>query len=214
MPSTLHGPVCTPQPLNELTALAPRVLQVDVVTCTFGLMFMPDYHAALRHFARVLKPGGMVAIMVWGPAEKVPFMQLQRQCFDYLAQLVPSASGSAAGSATVAPDPLAVGKPDRFGDPTPLVEGLQQAGLTEVKAEGIEVTVPYNPEMMEQLSLAMSPVGGAIKALAVSSKPGIMDDIRQHLETIVQAKGYLQQDADMASIPGNLVNLVTARKAG
>jgi SAM-dependent methyltransferase len=39
----------------------------DVVTSTFGHMFAPDHAAAARELARVVKPGGTVAIATWTP---------------------------------------------------------------------------------------------------------------------------------------------------
>jgi ubiquinone/menaquinone biosynthesis C-methylase UbiE len=38
----------------------------DVVLCALGLMYVPDQQHALREWLRVLKPGGRVAIAVWG----------------------------------------------------------------------------------------------------------------------------------------------------
>jgi ubiquinone/menaquinone biosynthesis C-methylase UbiE len=38
---------------------------VDLVLCQFGLMFMPDKHAALREARRVLRPGGRCVLAVW-----------------------------------------------------------------------------------------------------------------------------------------------------
>jgi SAM-dependent methyltransferase len=39
----------------------------DVVTSTFGHMFAPDHGAAARELARVVRPGGTVAIATWVP---------------------------------------------------------------------------------------------------------------------------------------------------
>jgi ubiquinone/menaquinone biosynthesis C-methylase UbiE len=39
---------------------------VDVVLCALGLMYVPDSGRALREMRRVLRPGGRVAISVWG----------------------------------------------------------------------------------------------------------------------------------------------------
>lgn len=38
----------------------------DLVTCSLGLMYVPDPAAAVREMRRVLRPGGRVALAVWG----------------------------------------------------------------------------------------------------------------------------------------------------
>lgn len=38
----------------------------DAVLCSLGLMYVPDPQRAVREWLRVLKPGGRVAIAVWG----------------------------------------------------------------------------------------------------------------------------------------------------
>ena len=48
----------------------------DVVLCREGLMFAPDPARAAREIRRVLRPGGRVAIAVWGPRERNPWLGL------------------------------------------------------------------------------------------------------------------------------------------
>ena len=51
----------------------------DCVTCRFGLMFPEDKVAAAREARRVLKPGGRIGYMVWGPYdENPPFFVIRR----------------------------------------------------------------------------------------------------------------------------------------
>jgi SAM-dependent methyltransferase len=46
----------------------------DVVLCREGLMFALDPARAAREIHRVLRPGGRVAIAVWGPRERNPWL--------------------------------------------------------------------------------------------------------------------------------------------
>ena len=48
----------------------------DVVFCREGLMFATDPAAAVAEIRRVLRPGGRVAISVWGPREDNPWLGL------------------------------------------------------------------------------------------------------------------------------------------
>jgi ubiquinone/menaquinone biosynthesis C-methylase UbiE len=61
--------------------------EFDVVFCHQGLQFFPDRAAALHEMARVLSPGGRLALGVWGRADKSPFvMAINDVLGDYLGE--------------------------------------------------------------------------------------------------------------------------------
>ena len=48
----------------------------DVVLCREGLMLVPDSAGAAREIRRVLRPGGRLALAVWGPRERNPWLRV------------------------------------------------------------------------------------------------------------------------------------------
>jgi len=57
---------------SDVTRMPFSFGEFDIVLCHQGLQFFPDRHAALREMARVLTPGGRLALGVWGRAEESP----------------------------------------------------------------------------------------------------------------------------------------------
>lgn len=61
--------------LMDAEALAFSHRYFDIVTCGFGLFFMPDMDAALRQWFRVLKPGGRIGFSSFGGTAFMPLAQ-------------------------------------------------------------------------------------------------------------------------------------------
>lgn len=52
--------------VSDVTELPFADNTFDAISCRFGFMFFPDMQRAAKELARILKPGGRIAIAVWG----------------------------------------------------------------------------------------------------------------------------------------------------
>lgn len=91
----------------------------DLVTCRFGVMFFPDLPRAFGEMQRVLRPGGHVALLAWGPFEQ-PY-------FECTAAVVMRHTGAA-----LPPSARAMFK---FAAPGTLAAALRQAGFRDAHDE-------------------------------------------------------------------------------
>jgi len=91
----------------------------DLVTSRCGVMFFSDLPRALSEMRRVLKPGGRVALLAWGP--------LNQPYFQSTGQIILRHTG--------APLPPAAQQIFRFGEPGTLAAALTAAGFHDVTEE-------------------------------------------------------------------------------
>lgn len=101
----------------------------DAVISRFCLMFLPQIPQAVAEIARVLRPGGYVAIAVWSVPEKNPYLRIPMDVIKQFIELPP-------------PDPAAPGI-FRLAKPGELAGVLQQAGLHEVVEQEVSSEVAF-----------------------------------------------------------------------
>jgi len=95
----------------------------DVVVSRVGLIYFPDQQRALREMKRVLVPGGRVAAIVYGPADRNGFFSVPVSIIRRHAKLGPPLPGQ--------PGPFSLGAPGA------LEAALTTAGFRDVKAETV-----------------------------------------------------------------------------
>jgi ubiquinone/menaquinone biosynthesis C-methylase UbiE len=109
----------------ENLSLAPA--SVDVITCSFGLMYCHDAAAAMRSAARTLKPGGRMLQVVWGRAANVwfvPVIELIETRAEYFASVCPLMFF--------------------YGLPGVMPRMIAEAGLELVEAVSLEATMTFD----------------------------------------------------------------------
>jgi len=105
----------------------------NAVVSRLGAMFFPDPASALREMLRVAKPGGRIALAVWGAREFNPFFSLVT---DVMARYIESPPE----------DPDAPGA-FRFAQPGKLAPIMAEAGAVEIGEQAISfhITAPLTP---------------------------------------------------------------------
>ena len=158
----------------------------DVALCSLGLMYAPDPGRALAEIHRVLRPGGRVAVSVWGQRQRCGWAGL----FGVVDRRVAS---------DVCPLFFAL------GEPGVLASRLERAGFTEVDDIRLTVDLEYADDD-EALGAAFR--GGPVALAYARFDPGTRASAeREYLDSIAAHRtptgGY--------RLPGEFV-VATARR--
>lgn len=102
----------------------------DVITCMFGVMYFHDLGRALRECSRVLKVGGRIVLLVWGPKENNPIYASTIGIISKFAEVSEHVEGM--------PDPY------RFSERGMLSGALAQSGFTPLREENIKTHLRWS----------------------------------------------------------------------
>lgn len=165
----------------------------DAAVSRLGVMFFPDPLAGLKEMLRVVKPGGVVSLVVWGKAEENPF---SNQITKVLARYVEPAP----------PNPCA---PDafRFGESGVLSELMAQSGAANVRERLLEFGIQA-PISREEFWILRSEISETLRRkLATMTEPQ-RKAVRE--EVIEEIRPYFTDNT--MNFPGRMI-IVTGRKS-
>jgi SAM-dependent methyltransferase len=104
---------------------------VDAVICRWAYMLMEDPAAALRETARVLRPGGRLALSVWGDPARNPWTTIDAEVLAHVGYAPIAAPTDPGGMFSLA-------------DPDRLRAMVQASGLAVRRTENVPVELPYS----------------------------------------------------------------------
>ncbi len=165
----------------------------DIVVCREGLMFALDPGQAAREIARVVRPGGRVAVAVWGPRSRNPWLGV-------LADAVEEHTG------TPVP-PAGVPGPFSLAGSGELESTLSGAGLELVRVA--EVDVPTHDASFEDYWQLRTALAGPMKRVLGGLPPQHLARIRETVRTRLAS----YDTPDGLRIPG-LAYVASARRPG
>jgi ubiquinone/menaquinone biosynthesis C-methylase UbiE len=151
----------------------------DAAITRMGLMLMPDPAAALASIHRVLRPGGKLAAMVFGPADRNPNFSVP---LDILSRHLSRSSA-------------ALARPGLFalGDRTELERLFDQAGFRDVTVQAVAAPRPYSSvhEAADYVRMNTPPVRALTAELEEVSRERAWAEIEQALKPFDRPDGFV-----------------------
>jgi SAM-dependent methyltransferase len=166
----------------DLEAIDEPEASYDVVLSRDGLQFAIDPARAAAEIARVLRPGGRVAVAVWGPRDRNPWLGLVLDALsEHLGRPTP---------------PPGVPGPFSLGDRDELRGLLAGAGLAGVTVD--ELPVPLHAPSFELWWAMTTALAGPLKMILA----GLPDEDVLAVQAIVRRSAHSYERADGLVLPG------------
>jgi SAM-dependent methyltransferase len=153
----------------DIDAIAEPDASFDIVYCREGWMFATDHAAAAHEFCRVLEPGGRLAVSVWGPRARNPWLAV---VFD--------AVGAVLG---IELPPPGVHGPFALGDAAQVDTLLRDAAFRNVGVE--EVEVPLRTASFDEWWDRTSALAGPLAAMLATFDDATQRALRDRLTDAV-----------------------------
>jgi ubiquinone/menaquinone biosynthesis C-methylase UbiE len=151
---------------------------VDGALCRLGYMLMADPAQALTETRRVLRPGGRLALAVWGSMEQNPFFTVIAIALTQHGHLPPPEPPG--------PPVFSMASVDRT---TAL---LERAGFAGVRTEQVAVRfeVPDTDGYLSLVADTAGPLGLALQALSESDREAVKADVEDSIARFRSGRGY------------------------
>ncbi len=164
---------------------------VDGALCRFGYMLMPDPGAALSEARRVVRPGGRLALAVWGAPERNPYFGIIATALVQRGTIPPPEPPPAPGIFSMA-------SPERT---TTL---LESAGFGEVRTE--EVPVRFRLADVDAyvalIADTAGPIGLALQRLSDGERAAIGAEVADSFERFASEDGYVLPGSALCALAG------------
>lgn len=117
-------------------------LPYDALLCCYGLFFLPDMAAGVRHFGELLRPGGRLAMSTW-----------QSGSHELFASLLKDAALAGQPHLADMPEPKPVQQAAAIATPSKLQDYLLAQGFSSVEVREAPLQIPLDRDLAWSLVL-------------------------------------------------------------